>query len=340
VAKVELTRRDAALGGALAAAAASAYAAAPAKTPIRLILAPSNLGLRPSESGAQQGAWRAPAALMEAGLRTDPGMAEVVALDRPAYEFGAQQGTRIRNGQTIRRFSLALGEAVRSAIEDNRFPLVIGGDCSVLLGALYGMRRARGRGLVHIDGHSDFFHPGNYDANARLGSVAGMDLALATGRGEALLTEWPGIGRPLVLDEDAIQVGERDALSADYDKYYGDIVRTQITRLIIQDVLRMGIEAAAAAIIDRLSARDVSRAWLHVDLDVLDQSVMPAVDSPGSPGFDFTQLAALLGALLASGRIVGATVAIYDPERDPDRRYARPIVGMLREALRELPSRS
>jgi len=38
-----------------------------------------------------------------------------------------------------------------------------------------------------------------------------MDLALATGRGEALLTRWPGIDGPLVIDEDAVQIGERDA---------------------------------------------------------------------------------------------------------------------------------
>ena len=63
--------------------------------------------------------------------------------------------------------------------------------------------------------------------------------------------------------------------------------------------------------------RGLDRAWLHVDLDVLDEKVMPAVDSPGSPGFDYAQLADLVGRLAASGRIVGADFAIYDPERDP-----------------------
>jgi arginase family enzyme len=34
----------------------------------------------------------------------------------------------------------------------------------------------------------------------------------------------------------------------------------------------------------------LTRAWLHVDLDVLDRSAMPAVDSPGTPGLTFAQL--------------------------------------------------
>ena len=64
---------------------------------------------------------------------------------------------------------------------------------------------------MHVDGHSDFFHSLAADASGRLGAVAGMDLALATGRGEPLLTQWPGIAGPLVADRDAIQLGERNA---------------------------------------------------------------------------------------------------------------------------------
>ena len=193
------------------------------------------------------------------------------------------------------------------------------------------------RGLVHIDGHSDFFHPGNYDTNKALGAVAGMDLALATGRGEPLLTQWPEVDGPLAQDGDTFQIGERNALDPNYDQFYGDIVRTTITRMIIQNVLAMGAQAAAGITVERLRALD--RAWMHVDLDVLDQTVMPAVDSPGSPGLDFAQLGVLLGALLASGCVAGATVAIYDPERDPKRIYAPRIVTTLGDAVAHISLR-
>lgn len=323
------SRREFALG--------AAAAALGAPTPrVRLILAPSNLGLRPNEDGSEPGAWRAPAALMSAGLRERVNAERVVSLARPAYGFGEQQGTRVRNGHSLRRFSVALARTVRAEREAHAFPLVVGGDCSVLLGAVYGARLAGGRGLVHVDGHSDFFHPGNYDTRARLGSAAGMDLALVTGRGEPLLTQWPDVDGPLVRDDDAVQIGERDALDAAYVQFYADIMRTGITRLIVQDVLHMGVERAAQVVVDRLRVRGIDRAWLHIDLDVLDRAVMSAVDAPGAPGFDFEQLETLLGALLASGRFGGATVAIYDPERDPERIYANPIVAMLGGALARL----
>jgi arginase len=187
---------------------------------------------------------------------------------------------------------------------------------------------------VHVDGHSDFFHPGNYDTKARLGSAAGMDLALATGRGEALLTRWPGIDGPLVADEDAVQAGERDALQPDYKDYYADVQDTAITRLLIQEIQHDGIPRTVRRILTRLEQRKLDRVWVHVDLDVLDEKVMNAVDSPGSPGFDFAQLSALLRALIGSGRVLGLDVCIYDPDLDAGHRFAKPIVECLAGAVR------
>jgi arginase len=270
---------------------------------------------------------------MAAGLQQRIGAQKVTQLPRPPYDVRTQPGTRLRNGNTLRHFSLDLAAAVRTTLNADAFPLVIGGDCSVLLGSLYGARLAGARGLIHIDGHSDFFHPGNYDTQSRLGSAAGMDLALATGRGEPLLTQWPDIDGPLVRDEDAIQLGDREALDDDYKPFNLELARTSITRYIVQDVLKAGIEHSAELVIERLKARRLTRAWLHVDLDVLDQSVMPAVDSPGSPGLTFAQLRTLLSRLYRSELLAGATIAIYDPVRDPDNRYAAPIVATLGAAF-------
>lgn len=326
-----LTRRDFALATACFASTARADAG---KREISVISAPVSLGLRPGAKGQEPGSWRAPEVLMSAGLADQVGAHERISLARPVYEFGEQPDTRIRNGNTLRAFMLELGSRVQSQLEAGRFPLVLGGDCSVLLGCLYGARRAGGRGLVHVDGHSDFFHPGNYDTKSRLGSAAGMDLALATGRGEDVLAKWPGIDGPLVADADAIQAGERDAESAEYDQYYGDIVRTAITRLTIQQIRREGIPLTAERIVARLAERGLDRAWVHVDLDVLDKKVMNAVDSPGTPGLDFAQLTALLRVLIGSGRVIGLDVCIYDPDLDHDQGYAKPIAECIAAAFR------
>lgn len=300
---------------------------------VKLVLASSNLGLRPTEDNGQQGTWRAPQALLDAGLARAVYATDVVVLERPVYEYDRQFGTTIRNGLSIRGYSLALSDQVRNVIDSGAFPLVIGGDCSILLGCLYGARLAGGRGLIHIDGHCDFFHPGNYDTTSRLGSVAGMDLALASGRGELLLTHWPGISGPLADDEDIIQLGEREADDPGFKKLREDFVRTGITQLTIQRVLSIGIARASEQIVARLQSRNLDRVWLHVDFDVLDQAVMPAVDSPGSPGLDYDQLTALIAALCGSGRVIGADFTIYDPNRDPHANYAEPLAECIARGI-------
>ena len=158
-----------------------------------------------------------------------------------------------------------------------------------------------------------------------------MDLALATGRGEPLLTEWPGIAGPLVADADTFQLGERYSAAARAAD--AAVQRHRVTQLTLQRVRQIGVPEAAREIADFLERRRIRAGWLHIDVDMLDQSVMPAVDSPGTPGLDFAELAALIRAILRTGRIGAADVAIYDPDLDPDGRYARGLVACLGEAF-------
>lgn len=296
--------------------------------PIELVLAPSSLGLRPNARGAEPGTWRAPAALLVAGVASALDAVDVVELPKPPYLLEAQPNTRVRNGLTMREHALVLADAVQSALASSHFPVVLGGDCSILLGCLLGVRRGGRCGLIHVDGHTDFFHPGNYDTAAHLGSAAGMDLALATGRGELLLTQWPEVGSPLVEDEDVIQIGDREAEVDGHGQ-----LPPSIQRLTVQEVLRVGIGAAVNRAARGIRQRGLTRSWLHVDLDVLDGRVMPAVDSPGSPGLNFDQLARLISGLVRSARVVGLDLTIYDPQRDRRAAYPAAIVECLAAGL-------
>lgn len=301
-----------------------------AKSAKVLIRAPSNLGLRPLRPGHEPGTWRAPQALTDAGLIDALEPTRAIDLPRPNYEAAAQPGTRICNGHAIRAFNSALADVVSPILRTREFPIIVGGDCSILLGALAGLRRIGPLSLVHIDGHSDFRHPGNYDTSATLGSVGGMDLALATGRGEALLTDWPGVPTPLVSDEQVVQIGERESRDADFA--WPGVNDTAITRMDAFMVREIG----AAAVLQR--TREVLDRtgwpfWIHLDVDVLDQTVMPAVDLPGSPGIDPRELVMLLRSLIEDERCAGLSVTIFDPDLDPAGTHARFLVSLLGDAI-------
>jgi len=296
---------------------------------LALVSAPCHLGLRPPAPGREPGVWRMPAVLLEAGLAAR--LAPRVRLDLPvpAYDFAPQPGTAYRNGQGLRAFSALLADALGPVLDAGNFPLVLGGDCSVLVGCLAAVRRRGIPGLVHLDGHSDFRHPGNFDFSADLANAAGADLAIATGRGEDLLTRWDG-HFPLVRDEHVVQVGERE--SRDPDFAWPDIAATAMRRYDIFSLRERGLSAIEAELAQHLRAAG-RPFWLHLDLDILDAAVLPCVDSPGSPGLAYGELASLLDNLLRTGLCLGADVTIFDPDLDPSGIHARAVADLLSSAF-------
>ena len=99
------------------------------------------------------------------------------------------------------------------------------------------------------------------------------------------------------------------------------------------EVRKAGAKAAAATAVQRLATADSKGFWIHLDVDVLDDAVMPAVDYRMTDGLDFDELAAVLRAAVASGRAVGINITIFNPNLDPNRSVARNLVGCLRRGL-------
>ena len=66
-----------------------------------------------------------------------------------------------------------------------------------------------------------------------------------------------------------------------------------------------------------MEASGVEGFWIHLDADVLDDRIMPAVDSRQPDGLSYAELVELLETLLSSDLAVGAQVTIFDPELDP-----------------------
>ena len=166
-----------------------------------IIDAPSILGLRPT------GVEHLPEALKAAGL-LEKLNAEYAGRVQPSSQYNPERDKRtlLLNAVPIRSFSVQLATAVRDVLDDNRFPVVLGGDCSILIGTLLSLRRSGRYGLFFIDGHADFYQP----QASTTGEVADMDLAIVYGRGPDILTNIDNL-KPLVRDEDVVVLGYRDA---------------------------------------------------------------------------------------------------------------------------------
>jgi arginase len=288
-----------------------------------IIDAPSILGLRPT------GVQHLPEALKSAGLMSELG-AEYGGQVFPLYYSSERdKSTLLLNPDSIRAFSLQLADAVTLVLHKKRFPVVLGGDCSILIGSLLALRRLGTYGLFFIDGHADFYQP----QASSTGEVADMDLAIVSGRGPNVLTDIDGL-KPLVRDKDIIVFGYRDAEQA--ASYRSQDVRdTKMHAFDLTDVRKFGtITAAASHAVDILANNELDGFWIHLDADVLDDSIMPAVDYRlGGGGLSFTELSELLKTLVASGRAVGMDITIFNPRLDLDGSIARRLVSSLVQGL-------
>jgi arginase len=274
------------------------------------------------------------ACLREFGLRDRLGAVDAAEIAPPRYSPHRDPATGIRNVYEIADYSRTLALAIGQQLDADRFPVVIGGDCSILLGSLLALHRRGRYALVFIDGHEDLQTP----SVSRTGGAAGMDLALAVGIGPAVLSALGG-DAPLVSAADVSLVGPRD----DPAWYSGDEVgraRDAMGMLLLGDVREMGVAAAGASVADRIAQPGLSGAWIHLDVDVLDDAVMPAVDSRQPGGLSYDDLEALLRPILDTGRVAGMQVTIYDPDLDPGGTAGRALVDFLVRLLRNSGSES
>ncbi|TGR76728.1 arginase family protein, partial [Mesorhizobium sp. M2D.F.Ca.ET.223.01.1.1] len=127
------------------------------------------------------------------------------------------------------------------------------------------------------------------------------------------------------------QIGERN--SRDPDLAWADINATAITRIDVFAAREMGAAGALERTRATLGRADCPY-WLHLDVDVLDQTMMPAVDSPGSPGIDLDDLIAILSSLAADRRCIGMDMTIFDPDLDPTGELALLLVSLLERVVR------
>jgi len=196
-----------------------------------------------------------------------------------------------------------LSKKFGAILDRKSFPLLLGGDCSMLVGIFSAFAQKNTEvGLIFLDGHADFHSPETSDS----GDPADMELAILTGRGPKKITRIAG-KYPLLKDEDVV--------------VYGIRARDQITasNIPVYDKNRMaeiGIKGAVEEGLEHFTRRNLPT-WLHFDVDVLDPEFMPVM-FPEPGGLTFEEVREFISLVLASDRIIGMSIACYHPKLDID----------------------
>jgi len=289
------------------------------------------LGVPSNSAGTTDGVARAPAALREAGL------VEALRAHREVHDYGdltlpdpspeRDDVTLLIDPGGLVTLVAHIRDAVASILKDGGFPLVIGGDCPLLLGCLAATRKHGRIGVLFVDGHEDAYLP----AQSSTGEAADMELALALGMVDVSWSPELAAMLPLVGPADVRILGARDAGLLDAEG-----VPSLRDRLPVMDAAHLATDPAGATVAACTSLAQPW--WFHLDLDVLSTEALPAVDYGQDGGMGWEELGVVAATALQAGA-VGWDVTIYNPDMDPQRTHARRIVGFLASSVRGIPKR-
>ena len=215
-------------------------------------------------------------------------------------------------------FSQKLSKIVGAMLDRQAFPLLLGGDCRMLIGifAAFAQRETE-VGLVFLDGHADFHSP----ETSPSGDPADMELAILTGRRPERITRIAG-KYPLIKDEEVVVYGIRawDGIGASNIEVYD-------RRLMVENGIKYSVKEG----LKKFSQKELP-IWLHFDVDALDPKFMPVM-FPEPEGLTFEEAQEFLGLVWASSRVIGMSIACYHPKLDADGNAGARLVTLVSEVL-------
>jgi arginase len=177
-----------------------------------------------------------------------------------------------------------LSQFVQKALDEDSFPLVLGGDHSIAAGTVAGAaahfhKQSKRIGLIWLDAHGDMNTPDSSPS----GNVHGMPLAAIMGRGPAELTDLAGI-IPMVEPRSVSLVGIRD-LDAKERRF---VKESGVHVFTMRDIDERGMREVMAEAL-RFATDDTAGISVSLDMDFVDPSDAPGVGTPVRGGVTYRE---------------------------------------------------
>ena len=286
------------------------------------------IGVPVDSAGSPGGTELAPAAFRALGLGTAIGGRDQGDLVVRIRAEGRDPATGVVALDDVCFTTVEVRRAVAETLAKGERPFLVGGCCSIVPGALAGVRDARGTvSLAHIDGHLDLYD----QKTSPLGEAADMPVTVALGLGPVPWVE--AAGGPSITSRDAWIVGYRDRNQSQLDgMMMPEDLDPPISTLSTEEVRSAGPDRVGRQVAKAL-AGGAGNTWAHLDLDVVDPSLFFANDAPVAGGLDWSELTELLAALFTSTALSGISLGCYNPEKDRNQENGVEIVEVFRSAL-------
>ena len=284
------------------------------------------IGAPTSAAVLASGHERAPAALRAAGIVERLRAAGFDVTDMGDVKTQISQPDdehpRARNIPPLIAALNELRPHVEVAVKSGALPLILGGDCSIVLATVAGARRYyRHVGLIYVDRDADM----NVPATTPSGCVDGMVVSHLIGRGAPELIRFWG-EPPLVREPDIVLFGV-DRLDAP-EKIA--LERAPIRRYLGEDIRRTGVTAAAESAVARMQGGQ-HEFVLRLDVDAIASKDFSAASFSGTDGggMSLADTQTAMAIFAARPNMVALEVSTYNPTLDPDGSGAKVLVELL-----------
>jgi arginase len=213
-----------------------------------------------------------------------------------------------------------LADKVCDAVARRHFPLVLAGNCFSCIGTLAGIGDPPPV-IIWLDAHGDF----NTPETTVSGFLDGMALATAVGRcWGKLATTVPGF-RP-VPETQVVLLGARDC-DADEQALLDS---SAVSLIDAQRIRKHGLRAALEPLLSKIQTH-TGRAYLHIDLDVLDPNEARVNQFATTGGLTAAELLGIVSLVRERFTLAATAITAYDPEHDEDEKAVRVTVDVIRE---------
>ena len=88
-----------------------------------------------------------------------------------------------------------------------------------------------------------------------------------------------------------------------------------------------GIKKYVSEFLQMVKDKNLNGFWIHIDVDVLNDDIMPAVDSRQPDGLNYNEFNEILQLLLNDTKAKGLDITILDPDLDPSGEYTKGFVN-------------
>jgi len=280
----------------------------------------------PTSAGSHNpGQEKAPAAWRAAGLIDSLRAAGLDVEDRgdlPAAPYRpTEPAGGLRDVERVVAVAQGVAGEMAAILAGGRLPLVLGGDCTITLGAVDGFGIG---GLVYFDGDADLNTPGRSDS--AVADTMGMTHLL--GGGSPRLARF-GSRYPLLHPGQVVLFGFDPA-----ELDTGQWTELASRHLYAAPAPAVRADPAGQARLARAYIERRSTAYLvHLDVDVLHTGAFPLANFPHFAGLTLETVGACLAEFAGGGKFGGLVITEVNPDHDPDgtllRALSQVVVGAL-----------